>query len=97
MFSKTDAVNLDEQFIDWIAHAEGSFEKCQDKRFIAVCPHIGDSCVDMFGFDKLGELSKYFEEWGDDERGDAPLEAIFDMKEKRELKFKEEHKVIIAA
>lgn len=95
MFSKKDAVNLDERFIEWIANSEGDFEKCQDKRYIAICPYVGDSYVGVYGYDTLEEIIKALKELGDEERAGAPLEAIFDMKEKKELKFKEEYKLTI--
>jgi len=83
-FTKKELVMLDDRFIEWLAEDNGGYEKLIGKRYLKVTESREDGCC-LFEYDSLGRIKECFREEGDTDNWQ--VEAIFDLKEGKELYF----------
>ena len=85
--TKQELVTLDERFIDWLGDPNGraDYDGLVGKRFLEVSNC--ESEYSLCEFDSLEEIKRGIGELGVEELAEWPVEAIFDLKEGKEVKF----------
>ena len=82
--TKQELVMLDERFIEWLARDNGGYDKLSGQRYLEVTGSREDGCC-LNEYNSLDKIEKAFAEEGDTDNWQ--VEAIFDLKDKKEIKF----------
>ena len=79
---------LDDRFIEWLADTNGDddYNKLVGKRYLEISECEGE--FSLCEFNSLKEIKQGIAELDDEELGDWPLIAIFDLQARKEVKFK---------
>lgn len=85
--TKKELVTLDDRFIGWLADYDGEsdYQKLSGKRYLGISE--GESCYALHEYDSLEEIKQSIEDTGFEELASWETIAIFDLQEKKEIKF----------
>ena len=87
--TKKELVTLDERFIEWLADPDGSndYSNLTGKRYLEIAEATGESSCSLHEYDSLKEIKQSFEDMGFEDLSSWETIAIFDLQEKKEIKF----------